>query len=94
MMLPVLFLLNYTKEQLHLDHSIKSRSQSYQSSWKSEGKSFPKAMPSHPNGSQYAAKPERDVVSMFLTDYAFFPKLFIEDRFIIPICQAGKVFNE
>lgn len=24
----------------------------------------------------------------------FFPKLFIEDRFIIPICQAGKVFNE
>lgn len=29
-----------------------------------------------------------------LTDYAFFfPKLFIEDRFIIPICQASKDFN-
>lgn len=37
----------------------------------------------------------RDVDSSVqcLTDYAFFLKLFMEDRFIIPICQASKDFN-
>lgn len=30
------------------------------------------------------------VLTKSLTDYAFF-SLFIQDRFIIPICQAGEV---
>ncbi len=100
-----LFILNHTEEQLHLDLSIKSKSQSYQSrcGWK-ESQSFCSATaPLGPNGSQYTAKPAREMLRLhFWLIMHFFPlrslslflfKLFIEDRFIIPICQASEVFN-
>lgn len=37
-----------------------------------------------------AGSQRKAVLTKSLTDYAFFP-LFIQDRFIIPICQAGGV---
>lgn len=96
------------KGTLHLDRSIKVRSQSYQSRWWKEGKSSQQAMLSQPNGSYNAAEQKRErqrpsewdrESKMLLLLYGFdwlcifFLKLFIEDRFIIPICQASKDFN-
>lgn len=98
-------LLNYTKERSTLTALLKQEAKVINRG--AERKElFPTShMLSPPNGSHNAAESKResewvrqreqDVASTvcFWLIMHFFHNLFIEDRFIIPICQTSKDFN-